>query len=816
MTPRGRRWRRVLVVLLVVCAVVWFGSGPVLRRVVRWRLQALVADELNARFDIGHLSYTYPYGVVVTDASLVTQTPEGQPLELLGIGRLDLQLAKPPFGKGPLVVQSLVIENPSIHLIHTQDGIVGRKSLVKPGDEVSPDISSLDSQRAKWKLSDIFQLTHLGLQGGQAIYEDRTTPDAAPLVWKNLNVNLDTKKDATGSYAFKLAVDNAPLATLDASGSANLDDLILKIESCALTVGVDPNMKESALPAALQTPLRKWDARGSLSLNLSGTAPLHDLKSSVYRCSLEMNSASGRVPGWNTTLDSLTFKIIADGVPHGRPTVRIDNFAAVANDARFRLQNVVATADPATMTWQLSGMRGEIDPGRTRRAVPPQWRDAIQKLQLGGWLEFVIDANGPIGSRDLRQYAGTLTLIPHDLTFVPPTLDQPLSGMDTMTLTLDKGKVTMAGVRGTCGDNLLFIKQGRVDLTDWPQKVRAEDLAGALTLGASHDYPPAVAPALDLVNPVGPFFFHGFTSVDLSQPTVKLDYALQIHTARGRLTLKNPQLEIGSINTDIAVTPQRAVISKFQAATLDGTVSATGSVGLQDKMNAAIQADCRNIDLARLAALLAKPGEKPSPLSGRGVLTVDMTAPLADPSTPIEKGLAGSGEFEIRNGNFWQIPMMKSIAKAMSKDSVTFGEAAGQFHIADGTIHFDRAVASAPILGVEGSGDVTFDGHLNFKGIADPLGNWSERVGDTGDGGVLAGVAATVQHGLNVATSHALYDVVVTGTTSDPHTTAVLAPFVTTKIQGLLSSARTESGGLLATLHKQNESPTTSPSAQGP
>jgi hypothetical protein len=64
-----------------------------------------------------------------------------------------------------------------------------------------------------------------------------------------------------------------------------------------------------------------------------------------------------------------------------------------------------------------------------------------------------------------------------------------------------------------------------------------------------------------------------------------------------------------------------------------------------------------------------------------------------------------------------------------------------------------------------------------------------------------------VQRTINIATSTALYQIVVTGTTSVPKTTTVPAPIVTHGVQSLLSKARDQNlvGGLLDELHKHTD-----------
>jgi hypothetical protein len=798
MTLRGIRWRSIFVGIAIAAVVLFFVTPPLLRRIVQHRLQALASDKLNARLEIGSLDYRYPYGVDVRDAALVTQTPQGESLTLLEIPRLRLELAKLPFARGPLVIERLEIAEPSIHLIRTANGLVGSKTLVRE----NPQAESESEQRSK--LSDILRLTRFVVHGGSITYEDRTAPGTVPVVWKDLNVDLNIKPESAGNYAYHLKVNNAPLATLEANGSANIDDLTLQLEKCALTVAVDPDATESPLPAAIQRPLHDWRARGQIALDLSAQVPLRHPADGVFQCDLGLSNASARVPGWQMPLDKLLLKMEFSRGSQASASARIDVLEADAQGARLRIDDAVSTVDPATGAWQIKLANGHLDAPTSLSTLPADVREEIDKLHLTGSLDFALDASGPSAGHDLTHCSGTLALHPRNLTLCPPGFFEPIGGLVDTTLTLADGTVLVQELRGASGDNLLYVRQAKVGLADWPRLVRITDAAGCLTFGPARAYPPLIANDLAAVQPVGPYFFDGDVAVDLSQPRKTLDYHLTVHTNRGRITLGPSGVPLTDIDTMISLTPAGATVEKLNASLLEGSCSATGNVKFAAGFPYAAKLECRDVDLKELAGYLGQPGDQPTRLSGRAMLTADVSGVIPPSGTPAYQGLSGSGEFEIRHGDFWEIPVMKSIAGAFSKDSLTVGEAAGQFVIGDHKIHFNRAVANSPLLGVEGSGDLGFDQTLNFKGVADPFGSWGERVGAPGP---LATILGTVQRTINVATSTALYQIVVTGTTSAPKTTAVPAPVVTHGVQSLLSKARNQNpvGGLLAEMHKETD-----------
>ncbi len=803
MSSRTRRRLRILAGLLLVGPILLLLAPTIAGRLVRWRLQAMVSGQLDARLNIGGLVYHAPYGVSVTDASLVTKGPDGAPLELLRMPHLELELARSPFARGPLLIQSFVISDAAVHLIRTRTGIVGRRVLA---------ISDSTATASHARLSELFRLRHFAIQGGRVVYDDQTRPNAVPLVWSNINIDLDTSQQSDSGYGYHLVVNNAPLATLDTAGTFDIDELLLRVDRCGLLVSVDPAQRASALSAELQTPLRNWQARGTLAIDAAGTLPLRDTSHGTYRSTIELKDASATVPGWQTTLDRVGLKLqIGDGEPAtpGRPhTMKLLQLNAAAGDVALRVQDAQVIADRQSNTWKLSGLSGHIDIGSARATLPTGIKTALERLHAHGAIDFALDAQGLIGAADLKQYTARLELTPQDLSLQPPGFSETIGGIQPVVVELADDVLTLNGVRGACGDNLVYLKRARVSLADFPNRIHADELAGCITFGPHQVYPAFIPPRVTACKPVGPFFFSGSIECDADKPMDKLDYRLRVQTTRGRVVVTDHQIPVTNIDTVIDVTPTAAVISRFEAATLDGSASLSGRVELSGRTPYQIKATLRDIDLRELGRYLAVPGQAAPPLSGRGVLEAQLNGDVPEGKTPAYMGLTGDGEFEVLGGDFWRVPVMQSIADSVSvKQATTVGEAAGQFHVHRGTIHFDRAVASAPALGVEGSGDVGFDGPLNLTLIANVLGNWGDRAGNVDDGGVSK-LLDKVQKGVNTATRVALYEVQVSGSADRPVTKVVPAPFITRQATRLLGAAadKGRKSGLLKTLHEDDAS----------
>jgi len=780
---------------MVLCALV----PPVSHLVIRRQLQILVAEKLGADLTIGSIEYEYPFGLILGDTVIANHNQNGQETERITIPRLAVTLAHSPRDNGPLVVERLMISDPQIHIIRA--GSAGAEG----GSPWSGASLAMPAN-----LSSVIQIRELSLRGGQVVYDDQRVAGAGPMVLNQLNVNLHGSGDAPAQYTYEFACDDGRRAYLRCTGSADVDDLLVKVASCWLSLGIDSAGPDSTLPAELQAWLRPWQARGIVQIDIAGTLPLRRPLDGVYHSTIKLRDASGTVPGLQMPVDSLAFALdCSDATATGvHPQVKVESFDASAGDMRVSLADAVATADLHAKTWQLSVKQVHVTTGQSPAALPGKLRASLERLRVTGAADFAINASGPLSAHAVAGCAGQLVVRPHDLTLQPEGFDRPIDGFGDATITLANGELQVESLRATYADNLLYLKTARVRAVDLPNLLRADEIAGSLTLGPAGIYPAPLA--LDFfsdTHPVGPFFFDGAISVDSTRPQPAMDYQFNVHTTRGRLTLGPSRIPLSDIDGTVSITPAGLIMSAARASLLDGTVTGSGEMHFTSGFPYELRTDCRDIELERLAEDLAGPGEQPIRLSGRGALSSHLHGTIPSDDSPAYNALAGEGEFEIRRGDFWEIPILKSIAGAFSKDALTFGAAAGRFHIGGGKTHFDRIVVSSPLLGVEGSGDVAFAGALDLNGVADPFGSWGDRIPIA----PLSLFAGALQRTVNIATSQVLWDIHVSGTTSNPKTTEVLAPLVTHGVQSLLSLTHTpnRTGDMLREMHKQTDPPET-------
>src|SRR5437868_5555962 len=309
--PR-RRAHRVLVAVLLLLVAAWFVVPQLFVPMIRAKLQGMIAGHLDARLEIGRLMYAPPFGIRARDVRLLggpSAGAENAGLELLKVRKLDLKLARLPFRKGPLVIQNITVSDPEVHLVRTADGrLVGMHALLRPDAPTAqsstpaapatqpavalgpPDQAERDAARAK--LSDMFELRHLGIRGGRVVYQDRSGPGLPPVVWKDVDVGMETTPKSRSVYGYTLQAIHGDLARVTASGSFDLDRLLIDFGAVHLVAHTTPARDESPLPARVQQVLRDYRVAGQVLLNASGHFDLRDPSAAKFKAALELRDAS--------------------------------------------------------------------------------------------------------------------------------------------------------------------------------------------------------------------------------------------------------------------------------------------------------------------------------------------------------------------------------------------------------------------------------------------------------------------------------------------------------------------------------------------
>lgn len=873
MTKRTRRRWIILGVIIVslvggyLIACAWVG------RMIDHRLREMVRANLDAELRLGAVRYHFPYGVTVMDASLVVKeetTSSGAPGESGGrggseianpksqiadphpnsppeyrsreqeevahIGRLELRLGELPRRDRPLVVEKLILTDPSVHLVQTQQGLFGIRGFFRG-----------THQERRKRLSDLFRLRRFALTGGEIVYEDQTRPDCPPMVWTGLRLDLSTMSQSDAVYGYDLHVDDLPTAKLDAKGAFNIDDLTLAVKALGLTVEAAPDGPESKLPSVLQEIVRANAIKGKLVISGEATVPLLETAAARFDLLLDLPGVTARVPQWNAALDRMALKLrcrseafgrdmassepstqimVASTMPTATPAtqpgqktppihVAIQLLDAACGDTSLRIEKGAALVDPVSQTWRVHHLLGTLTIGRNYNSLPTEVQKLLEHLGCRGKLEFTVAANGPLkppaGTRPADSIQYELVAFPRDFSMKPTKFPLAIEKI-TGTIYVVPGLVRLQNMEGIYGRDKLFLMSARMPLAEIRREIQINEISGSIDFGtegvkgglgvraldavtdtggkppvsAMVVYPPPLDRILDALRPGGMYTLGGSFVIRPKQPH-GLDYKLDIASDRASLTPAPLRLPLRDVHCDVIAIGSgldgSVRISNFDANLFDGKLVATGRLKRGKPLTYEGHLKITGADVRQLGESLAAQGRKPTRLSGQGYLDAQVSGTGPTEGRSVTDNFRANGEFEIIEGEFWEVPVLKDILGLVkvSRQAATIGQAAGTFEIQDQVVELTEAAVSAPVLGLEGSGKVWFDGRLDLRVIAVPLADWEDKLKRTGIpivSDALGAVAGGIQKALNEATSKLLYEFHVTGTIGKPEIATVPAPIV--------------------------------------
>jgi len=247
------------------------GAGGVddwtLRQIIRLTQTYVVPRMTFERFDFDLPATARLTGVRFT-------APDGT--EVLSADAMNVSLAQRPVKGQPIRIRDVTITGANLKLIRddASGGFKGLLPFVKTGA-----IRQQDAVAPESRLSEVFEIRNLSLVDGAITFDPGG--GQPPMQLTGLTLDLDVQpitQNATepGWYGFSFASGRAPLATMQAAGSLNLDTLLLRLDSANIALNLSDEDSYAVLPPAVQSLLRSLSARGSLMLDVSGEAPMRD------------------------------------------------------------------------------------------------------------------------------------------------------------------------------------------------------------------------------------------------------------------------------------------------------------------------------------------------------------------------------------------------------------------------------------------------------------------------------------------------------------------------------------------------------------
>jgi hypothetical protein len=576
--------------------------------------------------------------------------------DFVTIGRLNVALDQMPAPHRQLIIKSIDVENPVVRIVPAGVPTAG-------GAPAKP----------RQKLSTLFHLTRLQIDGGKVSYE----PGGEPMVWDRINVRVDTTQQSDAKYTFALFAGGGEDVSIDANGTIDVDELQLDLSKLKISAHSDAEHPPTSMPPPVQTALRASKMSGEISIALAGAM--------------------------------------------SRDAWQLRELHA---DCEFKDAGKVAITGKASGPWH---------------AIKPWWE--------------AVDHDVEIRARDFA--------------FWPRKFPQRVEHINGEPARIAHGVVTFHNLTGAYGPDKLELRSARLDLRELPARLAFREIDSTVAFaGKPNEYSPKLQKTLDMLAPAGPIIIGGdWVSVRTDREHPRYDLKISSDTAA--LNINGGKLPLTKVRGDARVIPGRIDVQQVSADLWGGTATAVGAwmYGADDSYRGRVT--LRNIDLRNV------PNQ--SKLKGRGFLVADVQG-----SGDALANLTGGGEAEVTDGDFFELPIFRALFEQIkAKQAITAAEAATLFDIGGGVIRLRRAAVSAPVLGLQGGGEVGFDGKVNLEVVAAPLSDWRDhlkaaKVPIVSD--VAGELAGGIQRMLNAATGTLLYQFRIDGNVKQPHVAAVPVP----------------------------------------
>lgn len=332
----------------LIVAKLYFGSAKELEKWIGRQIVAIVNTFLVPQLSFNDLEYTAPADVSMKKVALTS--PDGvKVLELAGFG---IVLAETPAMGKPVVIEKVTIDRGRINLIRDEKTgrLRGLSPIVKSSDVAAPIRTGGESEPAKeFRLSDVLRLRLIDLRDVGIRYEPDGNQPPMQIDGITTQLKIDPRGAAgdAGWYKLDFTIDRGPNLHMGLRGRLNLDTRVAELEEGRIAVRVEPESL-SSLPSELQAILKQYDARGELSLRISGRATFSDPLAGALSMHLELKNFQLVLGPRRLTIESLTMDV---AMAEQKLQLRLAGKMLKGEISAQSGVELAATDLPATFNW---------------------------------------------------------------------------------------------------------------------------------------------------------------------------------------------------------------------------------------------------------------------------------------------------------------------------------------------------------------------------------------------------------------------------------------------------------------------------------
>ncbi|HWE96999.1 MAG TPA: hypothetical protein VG269_23760 [Tepidisphaeraceae bacterium] len=800
----ARKWRRVLKIVAVGLPLLCIFTYGVLGAVCRSQVTKAVKQGTGADLKANWSWYVPPYGVSLRGVRVTKPGPDGQQVELLAASRIDLKLARLPHKGQPLVIDSLVVQSPTLTLANNPEP--PREPEPQPlYTQPPPAVVKVEEVTPPPKNSDKFQLHHLQISNARVVYEDRAPAGTQAIELSRLQVNVTGDPASAGRYTYGVAVEDPDRVTLRISGDADINALVVQVPQLSIKARLAALAPELPMSHARRETLAPFLTDGTLDVSGKATIPLHDVQHAAIDAAITLDGAKANLSRLNLTVDraDAKFSIHSKHGPTNDPrpaALDVEKFQIVSGKTVLVLDGGALAITPDGAGWDLTKLLGRLDIGG---GVP-----ALDRQRLRGRFNFAATAGAPFhlpnGQDRFVSIRHDLIAYPKEVSIQPPKFDVPIEHIGGGQISFRGGVVRLQNLIAQYGHDQVLLEDAHVTLDDSRQRarlgdlreqVRIEGIAGTLIFHQpATPYPAALGKVIAQLRPTGAFDVGGGSWYAINRkhwgewPPPKPDYFFRVATTQGTFALYDAKIPLQNIHGDATISPMSIEIPHFKADVFEGTVTSTARITPVRPVRYDGSVLLYNVNLDKASAAVAPPDGKGGRLSGRGFAKAHLAGGGPGGTRTPKQLFAGDGEFEVLGGDFSLVPVVKqAAAKVARPDQPMVGQAAGLFTIRDEVVVLNRCAVGNPLFGLQGSGTIGFDKSLDLQVVAAPLGDWHDALKEQKIP-VLDDIAGAIQQVISGAQRTLLWDIHVQGTTTDPKVITVPAPAITEPVAAIFGA----------------------------
>lgn len=776
---RLNRWLRGLAVVLAVLALLAFAACRVIGSVFRAKLAELVRRDLNAELATGSVIYRPPFTFVARDVRVTRRDASGQITELLRAGKLWVKLDGIPHQGKPLPLRFVALESA----------------------ELRPPVGT-------------FPMAQL---------------------------ELSLHSASTGVYACDLTMNDGPAASGAAKATVDVNRHVCAVETVLLHGHLGAFLGEMPLSHPNRLRLDEIAPEADITVLGSGEVPLQDPRRATYQVTVDVANGAAKIKDVRRSFTKGNGRIVLRNGPvaEGAPAQAVlEHFEICAGSAQVDLGGGKLSVWPDRKAWKLAEVVGSIRMGSELPLGLERSGWFFEQADFRGPVDFTAAASGPTHlphDNPLDAIQHEVLAYPHGLSLQPRTWPEPVRDVTGGPIAFRGGVVTFQNLSGRCGRDKLLLRRARLTLWDPARKIRLDDLrtqikfeelAGTVIFQRPVTrYPSALGRTIEALRPAGSFIIGGGSWYAMNRPLkenlgrqLKPEYFIRLMgEGGGSFVVSKYDIPLNEIHGEATIAPLQVDITQFEANAVGGTAYAKGRITPGKPFLYEGDAEVRDIDLRRLAAVLNLGEPARSRLSGIGYCTAHLTGAGAGGAHTPAAVLTADGEAQVLRGDFWTVPPVGVVAEQVRRqEQLGIGDAAAVFHIADQVITLKSAALSAPMIGLQGMGTIGFDRSLFLMIVVAPLGDWRDQMRQAGIP-LVGDVLGAIQQFLNTVKGTLFYQFRVTGTLGRPVKSLIPAPALTDPNALLFGQMMREgrNGQLLNDVRAAAGAPATQPAGQG-